>query len=369
MTSDLNVRLKPDCTEGGLAASVDQLEQVPLVSRSLQLVIVLLAAIAIAATGSHILVDWLKIRTAAVTRFDYGAAKGRSMTYLAGSSLAGQALDWTRLPQELDREIIGWGIAGGSPFEWEIFQPRAGNVGTSFIAVSSYDLDEAIFCDFSAEVVPIGHTINALRGIHASWSYSRRALSQYPTSWLRLLFPSLGRSRGIMGQLHTKVAQLLPADGAIGLEAGPVLSLGQEAVGDPSRGGRISNWSDAERLRKLTAMSSGFQGSHSFEGLKHHALQRMLEYGKKRGDVTAIVLPVSPTYSNAFITAKLNEQFESSLMEVQHNVPGVRWIRLDQLDALKSDDNYYDLVHMNSEGQQLTTGLFLSLLNGSGNRE
>jgi hypothetical protein len=314
------------------------------------------------------LVDWVKIRTTAVTHFDYRNANGSSLAYLAGSSLAGQALSWKRISQVSDREIIGWGIAGGSPCEWEMFQPRARGARMTFIVVSSYDLDEAILCDFRAEVVPIGHTIQALRQSHADWSHSRTALSQYPTAWLRLLFPALGRSRGIMGELHQKLEGAVGHSTTIRSDAGPTLSLGQDGAVDEARNGRISDWPEAERLRKLTAMSSGFQGSHSFQGPKHFALRRMLQYGKNRGDVIATVVPVSPTYAKAFMNMELSRQFESSIGEIERDISGIRWIRLDHLNALNSDDNFYDLVHMNAVGQQITTDTFLSLLKGSGHQ-
>jgi hypothetical protein len=364
MTSDLKTDTYQNVSGDPHGAPV-RIHELGPASRKVQLVIVCATAITIASIGSHILTTWLNIRTAAGAPFSVGTSNAKPPAYLAGSSLAGQGLAWARISKELDQRIVGWGIAGGSPFEWEIFQPRASEARTTFIVVSAYDLDEAILCDFRAEVVPIRHTIKALAETHADWPYSKRALSQYPMSWLRVLFPTLGRSKGIMGELRTKLSKLISPSRPVESEAGPTLSFGREAAVEGYRNARITDWSEAEVLRKLTAMSSGFQGNHSFQGLKHHALQRMLQYGKNAGAVKAIVLPVSPLYAKEFMTAELAQQFESSIAEMQRSVPGIPWARLDRLGALNSNDNFYDLAHMNPTGQQMTTNAFLNWLRDS----
>ncbi len=162
-----------------------------------------------------------------------------------------------------------------------------------------------------------------------------------------------------MGDLRVKFIKLVRPSASLESEAGPTLSLGKEEAIDDSRKGKISDWSEAETLRKLTAMRVGVQGNHSFQGLKHHAFQRMVQYGKKTGDVTVIVLPVSPTYAKEFLTADLARQFESSLADIERDVPSAHWVRLDHMAALNTNDNFCDLVHMNVSGQQMTTDAFL----------
>ncbi len=143
------------------------------------------------------------------------------------------ALYGRRLRTRLDLEIKAWGIAGGSPYEFEQFQKQVPEARTTFIVVSTYDLDEAMICDFRANIVPISQTIKTLwanpRGLE---SIRNIALSQYPMTWLRTLFPTLGRSRGIMGKLR-KVWQagssLRPRSETL---AGPVMKLGKGAGDD-----------------------------------------------------------------------------------------------------------------------------------------
>jgi hypothetical protein len=93
-----------------------------------------------------------------------------------------------------------------------------------------------------------------------------------------------------------------------------------------------------------------------------------LQYGKNRGDVIAIVVPVSPAYAKAFMNMELSRQFEPSIRQIEGDISEIRWIRPDHLNALNSDDNLYDLVHMNAVGQQITTDILLSLLKGPGHQ-
>jgi hypothetical protein len=331
----------------------------------LRLLTVIAGAILIASTGSHMLVGWLHIRTTAVSPFTIGNARTQPPAYLAGSSLAGQGLEWERISRELNQRIIGWGIAGGSPFEWQIFQPRAAAVRRTFVVVSCYDLDESILCDYRAEVVPLAETIKSLKESHADWASAKRTLAQYPTNALRILFPTFARSRGIMGELRMKVSSVIHTTASGELQAGPTLSFRNDPAEEEYRSGRISDWPKAEGLRKVTAMSSAFQGGHSFAGLKHYAFKRMLECARTQGETIAVVLPVSPMYTDAFMSPESMHQFESSVSAVQNQVSGVKWMRLDQVANLRSNDYFYDLVHMNFFGQNSATDLFSSWLKQS----
>ncbi len=331
-------------------------------NRKLQFAIVWTVAIAISAFGSHILINWLKIETTSGRPWSIAPANGRPMAYLAGSSLARDGLSSERITKELDVGICGWGIAGGSPFEWEVFQPRATEARMSLIVVSAYDLDEANLCDYRADLVPFTHTLRALRASQADWSYTKRSLSQYATRWLRLLFPTLGRSKGVMGDLRIKLSKVLSRSPADESEAGPRLSVGTETAVPEYRKGRISDWSKAKTLGKLSAVRSALQGNQSFSGPKKLALQHMLQYGDTRGRVIAVMLPVSPAYAGEFTPPVLQRQFEDSLADVQRSAPRAQWVRLDQLPALNSNDNFYDLVHMNPSGQKIATEAFLSWL-------
>jgi hypothetical protein len=334
--------------------------------RKMQLVIVLAAAIAIAAIGSHLLASWLKIKTVASQPFTIGKPNGRPPAFLAGSSLAAYGISWEQISTQTDTEIQTWGIAGGSPFEWQQFQEQVPEARTTFIVVSAYDLDEAMICDFRAELVPLNHTIQTLRAIHADWKYWKRALSQYPMTWLRPLFPTLGRSRGLMGKLREDVAKFIkPTAGASGTEAGPTLEFGKENVVDEYKLQRMSDWSRSKIMGKLAAMRVGFQDSHAFHGPKSLSFEKLLQYADQKGRAFIVVLPVSSSYSKEFMSTEMVHKFERALADAQQHAPCAEWLRLDQLPGSASDENFCDLVHMNVFGQKIATEAFQAWLKQS----
>jgi len=332
-------------------------------SRSRQLAFILIVATLIATIGSHCVASWLKIKTSASEPLIFGTPNGNPPAFRAGSSLSDYGIKWEQIATQTDTEIKAWGIAAGSPYESEQFQKLVPEARTTYIVVSTYDLDEANISDFRAALVPLRHTVESLRAIHADWQYSKRALSQYPMTWLRTLFPTLGRSRGIMGRLHEKVADLVkPSAGLSGTQAGPTLEVGKEEVVDNYRLQKVSDWSESQIIGKLAAESAAFQGSRAFNGLKNIAFKRMLEYGCQRGRTIVIVLPVSSSYSKEFMPAELKLKFEAAMADAQRHAPRVEWLRLDQLPGLASDENFCDLVHMNVFGQKIATEAFLDWL-------
>jgi hypothetical protein len=322
-----------------------------------------MVATVIAAIGSHCVAGWLKIKTKASEPLTFGQPNGKPPAFRAGSSLADYGISWEQISTQLDLEIKAWGIAAGSPYEWEQFQKQVPEARTTFIVVSAYDMDEANVCDFRANLVPLSHTIQTLRAIHADWHDSKRAFSQYPMTWLRTLFPTLGRSRGIMGKLRENVVKLIkPSAGNAETEAGPMLEVGKEKVIDNYRQQRVSDWPASRIIGKLAAVREGFQSSHAFKGPKRLAFESMLQYGCQRGPTFVVVMPVSPAYSKAFMSPELVHQFEAALAGAQHAAPGTEWLRLDHLPGLESDENFCDLVHMNIQGQQIATAAFQAWL-------
>jgi hypothetical protein len=326
------------------------------ISRGGQLAIVVVAALVIAIIGSHWLADWANIKTTVSEPLVFGMANGKPPAFRAGSSLSDYGLDWNVIAAQTQTEIFAWGVAGGSPYEFEQFQKRVPQAGTTYIVVSAYDMDEANVSDFRAALVPLDVTIESLREIHADWAYSKRAVSQYPMTWLRTLFPTLGRSRGVMGRIHEKVQTLLHHTAAPSeTEAGPILDVSKEKVADNYRLQRIEDWSKSEMMGKVAAMNASFQGRGAFDGQKFHAFLRMLQYGSQRGPTIVIVMPVSVSYSKAFVSPELQAQFETALDDAQHQYPQAKWLRLDQAPGLSSDENFCDLVHMNVYGRQMAT--------------
>ena len=329
--------------------------------RLAQLVMLWLVAIGLSSSASHLLIGWLKIETTTGKPWSVGSINGKPFAFMAGSSLAGDGISWKRVATELDQQIGGWGVAGASPYEMEQFQHKASDSKLSFIVVSVYDLNEASFSDFRADVVPPGHAINELISSRAPWAYSKRVISQYFTSWLRKLFPTVGRSQGVMGELRAKLSSRLGATPQQS-EAGPTLSLGETAPDKAYKTGRIADWSQGTIIRKVEAMRTAFQGEQSFTGLKKRAFQRLVQRATPDQRVVVVVLPVSPIYSEKFLTPPVKRAFEESLADVQRGAPAAQWVRLDWLPALSSNTNYWDLVHMNTRGQSIATEALLAAL-------
>ena len=281
------------------------------------------------------------------------------MAFMAGSSLAGDGIAWTRVSAQLNQPIGGWGVAGASPVEMEGFQHRMPEATTTFIVISAYDMNEGILSDFRADVVPPRHAIKELMASRAPWPYSKRVMSQYLVCGLRKLFPTIGRSQGLLGELRSKISGFLE-EGFTELEEGPTLTLGEPTAEKAYKYARISSWSQGMIIRKLQSIRGGFLGEHNFGGLKHRALQRMVKLASQSGKVYVVVLPVSPIYAQAFLTPPVLQKFENSLAKVQSIVPNSRWVRIDELSGLTSNDHFWDLVHMNATGQRIATNALLT---------
>jgi hypothetical protein len=330
-------------------------------SRNLHLALVLIVATGIAAAGSHAVASWLKIKTAAAEPFVLGNPTGKPPAFMAASSVGGYGILWGDIATRLDTQIKTWGIAGGSPIEFEQFQKKVPEAQTTFIVISTYDLDEALPCDFRAAIVPIGQACASLWEEHADWRYSKLVLSQYPMTWLRTPFPTLGRSRGLMGAALIRFKDLAKqSPGGSQGPVGPTIKFGKGAANDEYTRQRLSDWSHSAAIGKLVAMRVEFQGEHSFDGAKKRALERMLQYAGPRGRAFIVVLPISAAYTKEFISPELVQKFEAVLAEVQRSAPRAEIVRLDRVPGLGSDENYCDLVHMNVFGQKLATEALLA---------
>jgi len=324
--------------------------------RSRRFVLALLAATLLATAGSHAVASWLKVKTRAAEPFVLGPPTGKPPAFLAASSVGGYGILWDQIAGQLDTQIKTWGIAGGTPIEFEQFQKQVPEAQTTFIVVSTYDLDEALHCDFRAAIVPLGDTIASLRTDHADWNYSEMVLSQYPKTWLRVLFPTLGRSRGLMGAALIKITDFVKKSARHpDTQVGPAIKFGKGAADDQYTLQKLSDWSKSQVINKLVAMKVEFQGPHAFEGAKTRALERMLQIANRRGRTFVVVMPISPPYLKEFVSPELVQKFEASLAAVQRRAPQTELVRLDQVPGLGADENFCDLVHMNVAGQKLCT--------------
>lgn len=324
--------------------------------------IIISVVVAITAIISRSITASLGIETTPSGYWVTGPGAGRASVFLAGSSLAGDGLAWKEISDVLNLRIEGWGVAGSSPSEWERFQHLATQAKVTVLVVSSYDLNEYFLSDFRAEVVPLGQTIKDLRQSRADWPYSKRLLSLYPLTYLRMLYPTAGRSDGVMVGVRENLRKLVRAVFPLESEAGPTLSFNETASTQEYKKEKISSWSSGRMLRRLASLRSACQGKHAFNGPKRLAFLRMLRQAQEQGRAVVVVLPVSPLYTKEFLTPEVKREFEEALTEAQHSVPKARWVHLDQLNELNSNEYFWDLVHMNSYGQKVATEAFLGQL-------
>jgi hypothetical protein len=301
----------------------------------------------------------LGIRTGAIG-YKLLAEGDRPLALAEGSSLMLDGLSWARISKDFGQGIENWFVAGSSPSEWEPLQRRASHARLTFIVVSAYDLNEHFLCDFRAEVVPLNQSVKDLWQSGTDWPFAKRVLSQYPLQALRFLFPTLGRSDGVMVGVREKLSELLRPWVKLDNEAGPTVGSGSDPASEEVKTGRVTDWSKARRLRRLTLMRSACQGKHTFEGSKKLAFLRMLQRARQQGRVVVAVLPVSPIYSEEFLAAGASEQFEKSLADLERRVPQAHWVHLETLPALNSNEYFWDFVHMNADGQRIATEAFLS---------
>jgi hypothetical protein len=323
--------------------------------RSTQFVLILCLIFAISSIASHLAVSWLKIRATPVTYATFGSAKQKPTGFLAGSSLAFHGLNWTRIADSLGLSLESWMVAGSSPAEWKIYQNRAPQATCAFIVVSAYDINEDWLCDFHADVVSLPETIRSLRECGADRQFSKKLLSQYPLMLVRKLFPTAGRSDGVMVGIRGKLEKLAHVAGS-----GEKGDAPQFGVQDTSKNqDKITDWTKAHLERRLVSMRNASQGKQSFNGPKKYALIQMLQRAELHGRAILIVLPVSRFYQEAFLPVEILQDFEHTLADVRRSCPQTQIIRLDLLPTLDENDHYWDLVHLNGLGQQIATTALL----------
>ncbi|HTG43104.1 MAG TPA: hypothetical protein VK633_01110 [Verrucomicrobiae bacterium] len=332
------------------------------IGRKRQFLFVVLLAVALASAGSHFLVRLLKIETTTGKPWSVGSSQAPIAAFLGGSSLAGDAVNWNVVAEKTQSRIFGWGVAGSSPYEWELFQKRAPDAALSIIVVSPYDLNEGFLSDFRADVVPFSHAVRSLWNGEVSWEYAKRNLSQYFLFWVRQVFPTAGRSRGIMGELRDNLSSLVRRSAPAESDSGPTLALGSTAAIPEYKRARVSDWSEGKLISKVDSLRASSRGQHAFRGLKNGALRRMMQFANAKGKAVIIVLPVSPAYTKAFLSPETLKEFEDSLGDAARTSPGAQWIRIDKMSEFHSNDYFWDLVHMNAHGQTLATQSVLKAL-------
>lgn len=318
----------------------------------LQLTIVFIITLVISSLTSHIIVRWLKIKSAAVFYRHYGSSKQDVVKFVHGSSLAFDGLNWDLIAEELDFRIENASSLGSSPVEWEVLHRLSAETRGGFIVVSAYDLNEHWLSDFRADIVPLTQTVSDLWGSSADWELSERTLRQYPIAAVRLVFPTVGRSDGVMVGLRAQIQKIISNANAQDVTKGKHFSR-------PELQEHVSDWQEGRLLRRLALLRAACKGKHSFDGPKKRALARLVELTVNKEFTILVVLPVPPIYQQEFLTADVLQQFDSSLSELQMSNPNLKIVRIDKHKDLLDNKFFYDLMHLNMYGQAIATDLFL----------
>lgn len=334
-------------------------------SRTLNFILVLCAVATVCSGVSHFAARQLKIYASYGAPQNYGPAGQQALTILHGSSLAYSGIDWEQISALIGDPIQSWATAGSSPAEWELLNRRSPQTARALIVISAYDLNEYWLCDFRADIVPFWRTAKDLWRCGADWQFCKRLFSQYPVMILRKLFPTVGRSDGVMTGIRDALQEAVY--GRSKMEASDNPNFGPTTAPDLNE--KLTDWSPARLQRRLVLMRLRCQGKHSFHGPKRLALIRLLQQASHQGQVVLIVVPVSPTYQKEFLTPNVVQELEKTITELQRRCPQARLIRLDQHAALDDNDVFRDLVHLNSNGQNIATSALLEELRRPTSRE
>jgi hypothetical protein len=329
-------------------------------NRKSELVLILCVALGASSVLSHAAIRWLKIKATWGGQKHYGPPELKASAVLHGSSPAYDGIDWSRVSGSLGKAIESWATAGSSPSEWERMDRNSGEMTTTFIGITAGDLNEYVLCDFRPEIVPLGQTLSDLRKCRSDWQFAKRMLDQYGAMYVRKLFPTVGRSDGVMVGIRAKVQRLMGRKS----DAGETPMLGETESSEVEE--TVSDWSVARKQRRLVLLRSACLGKCLFSGPKRMALERLLQRAQSRGSVVLIVLPLPPIYRSALIPPTAAQAFEAELADLGRLFPGMKLVRLDAIPALESDKFFYDYVHLNKFGQQIATTALLDQLTRQG---
>src|SRR5947209_8583791 len=167
-------------------------------SRRIQLIIVVLFAMCVASVISHVVGKAVGFRTEAVEPLVFGAKDLPIGATAAGSSLMFYGINWAEVSKALSVRVRGWAVPGGSLEEMDVLHRGAPPASYTFLDVSIHDFNENYLSEFRANVVPLRESLTNLLASGASVAHVKRVLSQYPLRYLRILYPTAGRSTHVM---------------------------------------------------------------------------------------------------------------------------------------------------------------------------
>jgi hypothetical protein len=318
---------------------------------------VLLLSLVVASAADHLLAAWLGFsQTEGIGSYRRVGSESGPQVFSAGSSLLVSALSWSIVSKALGQGIETWGVAGSSPDIWELWQKHSPLSNTTIIGISVYDLNEMHLADDRAKIVPLLRTIKDLWRSGADPALSHRVLTQYVLKYVRLVFPTAGKSDNVLVEVRSKVAQglglqarLAEHEGVVFQPSPPLLDAGESTA-------TVSEWSSARVLRRMAALRAENRGCHEFfRGPKSRAFHRLLSQARRQGRVIVVVLPVTREYSEAFLDESAVSAFERAIHEAMAIAPEGTFIRLDRVPGISDSRYFSDLVHMNSFGRSVAT--------------
>jgi hypothetical protein len=325
------------------------------VKRRRTFIVIVCAVVALCSMASHVAVGWLGIRASWGTLKHYGRPTPGAMTLLHSSSPGYDAVDWDRVSDLLGEGIQSWATPGSSPAEWELMHFRSPQSNRVIVALSAYDLNEYFLCDFRANIVPLSRTVRDLAESNTEWPFSRRIVTQYAVTFVRRLFPTIGRSDGVMVGVRAKLQRIVGVN-TDASEMPAFATTGKSVLTE-----RLSEVPEARFQRRLLSLGASV-GVPSFNGPKKLALHRLLERATAQGPVVILIIPNSPAYRAAFMPPPITQRFDDALAEVAGAFPHVPIVRLDRSPELESDEYFSDFVHMNMYGQEIATERVLQQL-------
>ena len=312
--------------------------------------LLLTLVVLVASLASHAAFVLLGIHDEPIRQWTVGSKAEGKPVLMLGSSLAYFAMSVSNLSARMDRTVQCYWLPSASTSELEVLARSAPERDATVVCVSLYDLNERIFSDHRAEIVPYTSTIRDLWQTRSDWAFSKKLLAQYPMHYLRVMFPTAGRSLMVMIAAKAKLLRYRHF-----LQGRPQSNVPKAVDFDAETNETIADWSQAHLLEQVTIVRGICQDTHEFAGPKKRAFIRVLSDAAARGRVTVIVLPMSPQYRRALVSEAALKAFEVSLADAHKAVPESTWLRADQMAALNDSMCFKDLAHMNSKGKRIVT--------------
>ncbi|MFO1488369.1 MAG: SGNH/GDSL hydrolase family protein [Verrucomicrobiota bacterium] len=333
-------------------------------SRRRQFLIIFVVVLALTSALCHLIAWKFKILTHAGENLHFGTNHTGKVAFAAGSSLAFYGIAWSDVAATYQAEVVGHAVPGASVREMEVFYRRHPEATLTFIGISAYDINEHHMSNYRAQVVPFREEVARLWEARASWSQAKKVLSQYPMEGIRAVFPTAGAYGAVMVKTREILRSLVRRPAAAAAPPKPEGAVITDK-GNPETS-TIRDWDDAHLQRSISDIRSHGGGEFEFQSTKRKALIRFIRQAAHQGKVAVIVIPESPVYQREFLTPDASRRFEELVAAARREVPEAAWIRLDQVPELASNNLYWDLIHMNAQGQAIATAALLGQLRQAG---